>query len=80
MGENQAFYGVSVVKDAPPSDEALRPLVVFSHGYSGTWRNLSWLAEELAKEGYIVAAPDHPGTTAFNMNPRTGGDALGTSA
>ncbi len=46
-----------------------RPLVVLSHGYGGSWRNLDWLAGELAGRGYIVAGPDHPGTTTFNKDP-----------
>jgi predicted dienelactone hydrolase len=67
VGENRAFFGVAVIRDATPAPTA-RPLVVLSHGYSGSWRNLSWLAIELAEQGYIVAAPDHPGTTTFNMD------------
>lgn len=43
-------------------------LVVLSHGYGGSWRNLNWLASELADQGYIVAAPDHPGTTTFDKD------------
>lgn len=68
VGENPVFHGVSVIRDAAPVSSDL-PLVILSHGYSGSWRNLAWLAEELAAQGYIVAAPDHPGTTAFDMNP-----------
>lgn len=29
---------------------------------------MNWLATELAQQGYIVAAPDHPGTTTFNKD------------
>lgn len=29
---------------------------------------MNWLAPELAQQGYIVAAPDHPGTTTFNKD------------
>lgn len=68
VGENPAFYGSPVIRDATPSPGA-HPLVVLSHGYGGSWRNLSWLADELAGEGYIVAAPDHPGTTTFDADP-----------
>lgn len=68
VGENPAFYGVPVIRDAAPVSYDL-PLVVLSHGYGGSWRNLSWLAEELAGRGYIVAAPDHPGTTTFDTDP-----------
>ncbi|MBN8245149.1 alpha/beta fold hydrolase [Nitratireductor aquimarinus] len=69
VGETPAFVGARVVRDAQPSAGA-HPLVVLSHGYGGTWRNLSWLAAALADEGYAVAAPDHPGTTHFNRDRR----------
>ncbi len=68
VGENRAFVGVQVVRDGTP-DTTTRPLVVLSHGYGGSWRNLNWLAGELVGQGYIVAAPDHPGTTVFNKDP-----------
>lgn len=67
VGENRAFYGVPATKDARPLSDA-HPLVVLSHGYGGSWRNLNWLAEELVHHGYIVAAPDHPGTTTFDKS------------
>lgn len=67
VGENRAFLGVQAIRDAKATS-TMRPLVVLSHGYSGSWRNLSWLAVELVEQGYIVAAPDHPGTTTFNMD------------
>lgn len=69
IGDNPAFQGTPVVKYAAP-DQDLRPLVVLSHGYGGSWRNLNWLAARLAHQGYIVVAPDHPGTTTFDRNPR----------
>lgn len=65
VGENPAFIGIKAVKGALPDGKA-HPLVVLSHGYGGSWRNLNWLAGELVGQGYIVAAPDHPGTTTFN--------------
>jgi predicted dienelactone hydrolase len=68
VGENRAFHGVPVLRDAVPAPGS-RPLVLLSHGYGGTWRNLSWLAMDLAARGYVVAAPDHPGTTTFDQDP-----------
>ena len=68
VGENPAFLGLSVAKDAKPRS-GFHPLVVMSHGYGGSWRNQSWLADDLATHGYVVAAPDHPGTTAFDKAP-----------
>ena len=35
------------------------PLVAFSHGFSGCGIQIVYLTEELARRGYIVAAPDH---------------------
>jgi predicted dienelactone hydrolase len=46
------------VRDAAP-DGGDYPLVVLSHGYSGTPVAMSWLAENLASKGYVVAAPHH---------------------
>ena len=66
-GENLVFFGVPAIRDASPDDRT-HPLVVLSHGYGGSWRNLSWLAGELVAKGYVVAAPSHPGTTAFDRS------------
>ncbi|MEZ5934813.1 MAG: alpha/beta hydrolase [Alphaproteobacteria bacterium] len=68
VGENRAFFGIPTVPDATP-DPRSHPLVVLSHGYGGTWRNLSWLAAVLVEHGFAVAAPDHPGTTFFDRDP-----------
>ena len=67
-GSNPAFAGVKVIPNAPVLN-GTHPLLVISHGYNGNWRNLSWIAAAMAAEGYIVAAPDHPGTTTFDRNP-----------
>jgi predicted dienelactone hydrolase len=40
------------------------PLVVISHGTGGAAAAISWLAEALASNGYIVAAVNHHGNTA----------------
>ncbi|AAY94619.1 alpha/beta fold hydrolase [Pseudomonas protegens] len=66
--ENPVFQGVPAIKDAHPTARA-HPLVVLSHGYGGNWRNLSWLVPSLVSQGYIVAAPDHPGTSTFDKRP-----------
>lgn len=67
VGENRVFYGIPAVREASP-DTRVHPLVVLSHGYGGSSRNLSWLASKLTQHGYIVVAPDHPGTTTFNKD------------
>lgn len=68
IGENAAFYGEQVLRNAKPTTNS-HPLLLLSHGYGGSWRNLNWLAAAMAKQGYIVAAPDHPGTTTDNHSP-----------
>lgn len=68
VGGNKAFVGVPVWRDAPPAP-GHHPLLLLSHGYGGSWRNLNWLARDMAAQGYIVAAPDHPGTTTHDRNP-----------
>lgn len=67
VGENAAFYGLEVQPGAsiPPGS---RPLVLLSHGFGGSWRNLNWLAGELAQDGYVVAAPDHQGESFTEEN------------
>ena len=57
VGENPAFVGLPALRGASPGGGA-HPLVVLSHGYGGSWRNLSWLANALAAKGYVVAATD----------------------
>jgi predicted dienelactone hydrolase len=45
------------------------PLIVLSHGTGGNRLSLSWLAIELAKNGYMVIAPDHWGNTLDHKIP-----------
>lgn len=46
------------------------PLVVLSHGYTGYRTLMFYLGEHLASHGYIVAAPDHPGSTNEDIDSR----------
>jgi predicted dienelactone hydrolase len=46
------------VRDAVPQ-KGRHPLVVVSHGYSNVTVALSWLTENLASKGYVVAAIRH---------------------
>ncbi|NDL61801.1 alpha/beta hydrolase family protein [Acerihabitans arboris] len=68
VGDNAAFIGLTVAEDAAPL-AGPHPLVVISHGYGGNWKNQLWLAGVLVGQGYIVAAPNHPGTTTDNRDP-----------
>ncbi len=45
------------------------PLIMMSHGSGGDRYNMSWLAEVLSSNGYIVAAIDHFGNTWNNKIP-----------
>jgi dienelactone hydrolase len=44
--------------DARVSDGA-HPVVVFSHGFTGTFTDYTFLFEDLASRGYVVASVDH---------------------
>jgi len=44
--------------DAPVTDGA-HPIVVFTPGYTGTFTDYTFLFEDLASRGYIVASVDH---------------------
>jgi predicted dienelactone hydrolase len=47
------------LRDAEPVKGKMFPLVIVSHGYPGSRYFLSYLTENLASKGYIVAAIDH---------------------
>lgn len=49
----------SVAVDAPPAACPRVPLVLFSHGWGGCALQSTFVTEELARHGYVVAAPDH---------------------
>lgn len=71
LGPSQSplFMAGAVVHNAELSmDERLaekRPLVLMSHGTGGSAPQLLWLAQALVKAGYVVAAVNHHGNTAF---------------
>lgn len=50
------------------------PLIVWSHGYTGSGLTSAYLCEYLAGHGYVVAACDHD--DAFNRERITGAEAL----
>jgi predicted dienelactone hydrolase len=56
-------YGLGtgqVVEDAPAVDDA-SPAIVLSHGAFGSARAYSWIAEPLARHGYVVCGVSHYG-------------------
>lgn len=52
--------------DAPISEGEF-PLVVYSHGGGGFRWIATFYTEFLASKGYVVVAPDHPGSTAVDQ-------------
>ncbi len=46
------------IRDAPPAGNGF-PLVVVSHGYSNDPAAMTWLTENLASKGYVIAAIHH---------------------
>jgi dienelactone hydrolase len=42
-----------------PVAEGFHPVVIFTHGYTGTFTDYTYLFEDLASRGYVVASVDH---------------------
>jgi dienelactone hydrolase len=42
-----------------PMTEGAHPVVVFTHGYTGTFTDYTFIFEDLASRGYVVASVDH---------------------
>lgn len=69
LGESVFFAGAPAMRDAPIEDGKF-PLILLSHGsgLGGNPQVLTWLAAPLAKQGFIVAAPTHPGNSGPNRS------------
>lgn len=52
-------FAGKALRDAAPISGKAFPLVIVSHGYPGSRFFLSYLSENLASKGYVVAAIDH---------------------
>ena len=68
VGQNALFYGFAA-RSGALGDGRTHPVVLLSHGSGGNAVRLGWLAARLAAAGFIVAAPDHPGTTSGDSLP-----------
>jgi predicted dienelactone hydrolase len=71
--EQEHIYGISkgtVAAGAPVAGTRL-PIVLLSHGAMGAASNYSWLAEYLARRGYIVLGVSH-----FRESPVFGSDTI----
>jgi predicted dienelactone hydrolase len=66
-------YPLAVATDAPVEGERL-PLVVISHGTGGSPWPYRGMAAHLARAGFVVALPEHPG------NSRSDDSLAGTAA
>jgi predicted dienelactone hydrolase len=64
LGDSAFFAGTPAMLDAPMSHEKY-PLILLSHGagLGGNAAAMSWIAAPLAEQGFVVAAPTHPGNT-----------------
>jgi len=56
--------------DGRGAERTRHPLVVASHSSGGHKRQLAYLCAHLASHGYVVAAPDHVGSTAADSAER----------
>ena len=68
IGDNQLFKGAPAHENAPVANGRF-PLVLLSHGSGARVEAMSWLAAALAEAGFIVAGPNHPGTTSGDSTP-----------
>ena len=69
FASNAVFKGFEASSNSAIKDEKF-PLIIFAHGTSGNWRNLSWLANDLSKNNIVMAA-NHPGYTSRDSNPKS---------
>lgn len=67
LGESMFFLGTPAIRNAPIAGAKL-PLILLSHGagLAGNPAALSWIAAPLARQGFVVAAPMHPGNSGAN--------------
>jgi predicted dienelactone hydrolase len=69
IGKGPVFKGTKALVGAGVR-EGDYPVVLFSHGSGGNMDALSWLSSSLAREGIIVVAVNHPGSTSGDSSPR----------
>ena len=64
--ERPLFLPGAIASQAAFADHRKRPLILLSHGFGGTARQMTWLGTALARSGYLVVAVDHPGTNGVD--------------
>jgi predicted dienelactone hydrolase len=69
LGESVFFQGTPALRDAPIAAGKF-PLILLSHGagLAGNPQAVSWIATPLARQGFVVAAPTHPGNSGKNRS------------
>jgi len=69
LGESVFFVGTPAMRNAPIL-EGKFPLILLSHGagLAGNPQAVSWIAAPLAQQGFVVAAPTHPGNSGKNKS------------
>lgn len=68
IGDNRIFTGAAAKRDAA-IDAGRHPLILLSHGSGSRAQGMAWIAASLAAKGFVVAGPDHPGTTSGDSTP-----------
>ncbi|MBP2301713.1 alpha/beta hydrolase family protein [Azospirillum picis] len=76
VGDDPILAG-EVVRPGAEPQPGRHALVVLSHGYGGNWTSQQWLAVDLARHGYVVAAPNHPGSTSRDIAHPAGAHPAG---
>jgi predicted dienelactone hydrolase len=67
VGGNGVFYGTPAGRNAPHQSGRF-PAVIISHGAGGNAGQFGWIASVLARAGFVVILPNHPGTTTGNAS------------
>ena len=62
-GITETVLNGAACRDGGCAEGIAAPLIVLSHGYPGNRYLMAHFAECLASKGFVVAAPDHPGST-----------------
>lgn len=68
IASNVAFYWFSAIKNAQISKNKKFPVIFLFHGYEWNWKNQSWLAAQLARDGNIVIAQDIDGFSSIDYD------------
>lgn len=67
-GNRKLFKGTPAFANAPAAP-GRHPVILMSHGSGGRIEDMGWLATGLVEAGFIVAGPNHPGTTSGDSTP-----------